>query len=1425
MSVDSGMQDLLGYPRFSEQDLAYPDRLLLKLRESRDPVSEYLRKRCDPDMGRLIEEFDRLPAGAEVKWNVLVNGLNRLLEEPHLFDEDRFAQVKLRNETQKLLNPKLNYEELLRRNRLLIEDAYPEEIVSGAHDSLTPEVPTPTNVETMSSSSQPDMLAEAEQPNEESNGLNNPFPGLRPFETNEYHLFFGRDGQSDELIERLGRTHFLAVVGTSGSGKSSLVRAGLLPALYGGLMPQVSSAWRVALFRPGDDPLGELATALGAIEVLGVAGADPLVEIAMMETCLRRSALGLIDAVRQTRLGDHESVLVVVDQFEELFRFKEAIEGPEDDATAFVKLLLEAGAQREFPIYVVITMRSDYLGDCAQFRNLPEAINLGQYLIPRMTRDERREAITGPVAVAGGEMTVPLINLLLNDVGDNPDQLPILQHALMRSWNHWKLHKRNGQPLDIEDYEAVGGMERSLSNHAKEAYGELDRRQQEIAEKVFKALTEKGADNREIRRPTPLRELCAIAEASEEEVVSIIEIFRGGDRSFLMPPKNVTLDAVTVIDISHESLIRNWMVLQSWVGEEAESARMYRRLADAAKAFGGSHLPDSLLDSALDWRERNQPNAAWAERYCSADQAEVVFEEVMAFIDSSRDARVARIKEDERLRNEEVVRQRRELEQAAALADKERRLAESERQQAEDRATAQQRALEQAQDFAEHQARAVRRLRLLAVGMAVMFLLAVATAGYAMVQRRQARVNEQTALTREQEAADALKQMRIAEQGRERAYASETAAQLARKGALEEALAEKERADEQKLIAEQRAAEAIVSERKARLAEVEANKRARALEANGLFRDATILAERSEFEKASENFTRTIERLQEPGINDFEGVADTYVQLGQTYFGAIERPDMKWEPDWDRVKQGLKAYDKAEEFYVKKAGSPDKAAAALLSVGETLFKIAKDENVGRSVSNSEKELARFSLKDPPRVISGIQENVDVKVLLKNQALERHKRAFQLYRQSGNVEGMRRAAYSIGAFYLREQLSPEQDTTPVVDLENCAMEEKTQGNKQKALCYFKELERLSLQQRKDDADIYPLLILIGSLNYERGRPEAEAYFQRAELAYRTQRSRSGREGGPWASAAFVSQNEALYDAALFLYKRALNAYLDAGNHYQVANMYYKQGDILRKHDPRSAIGYTFDVTELFKKAVEAYKLSIPNLEYGLASDRELLDIGAHAEEVNDKELALDTYRVVLAMGEALRDVPMQARAWAEIGRLQTQASPKEARQSYMRAFELYSRRRTEAEVSNRPWALEDGNRALKEMNRIVTAVQSLDKEIKLQAAAAQETLTAETFCPYPLLVYPEKPVYQEQEPIVFKSSSADGGTSQLKLSWQIIPAPEKIFGSGKDIVFITKGLGGQRLTATLVADNGSGLAVCRQTAQASTSIAAPKPTPK
>lgn len=507
--------------------------------------------------------------------------------------------------------------------------------------------------------------------------IKNPFPGLRPFETDEYRLFFGREGQSDALLTRLQRTRFLAVVGTSGSGKSSLIRAGLMPALRGGMMAGTGAGWRIAVMRPGGDPIGNLAAELVKEDVLPEAGAGlPEHEAeAVIEATLRGGSLGIVDVARQGRLGEHEKLLIVVDQFEELFRFRAAQENTNaDEAAAFVKLVLEATQQRELSIYIVLTMRSDFLGDCAQFQGLPEAINDGQYLIPRMTRDERRFAVTGPVGVTRGKISEPLVNRLLNDVGDNPDQLPILQHALMRTWEHWQRHRRNGEPIGMEHYEAIGTMSDALSRHADEAFNELpDERSRTIAQKMFKALTERGSDNREIRRPTRMDALCEITGASMQEMAVIIDIFRGGGRSFLMPPAGVPLRPDTVVDISHESLIRNWQRLKEWVTEEAQSARIYRRVAETAMLHReGSEglLQDPALQIAIDWQRQSKPNAAWAERYHPE------FDEAMVYLDQSTRARDAALAERERQRTAELERERHEREQAERFADQQRQVAQ-----------------------------------------------------------------------------------------------------------------------------------------------------------------------------------------------------------------------------------------------------------------------------------------------------------------------------------------------------------------------------------------------------------------------------------------------------------------------------------------------------------------------------------------------------------------------------------------------------------------------------------------------------------------------------------------------------------------------------------------------------------------------------
>tara|TARA_Y100001934_G_scaffold280950_1_gene389093 strand:- start:710 stop:5620 length:4911 start_codon:yes stop_codon:yes gene_type:complete len=516
----------------------------------------------------------------------------------------------------------------------------------------------------------------------------NPFPGLRPFQIEEKFLFFGREEQTSELLTRLRKTRFLAVVGVSGSGKSSLVRAGLLPELHGGTMATAGSSWEVAVMRPGGDPLTNLAEAL--IEA-DIHDSDEDHIASHLRATLGRSGKGLVDAIKQGDLPERTNLLLVVDQFEEIFRFRRMSGLSEEEAGHFITLLLEASEQADCPVYVVLTMRSDFLGDCAQFRGLAEAVNEGEYLIPRLNRNQRRQAIEGPVAVGGREISNRLTQRLLNDIGDDPDQLPILQHALMRTWDYWEASGAQG-PLDLEHYKATGGMTEALSRHADEVHAGLpDDEHRWISEKLFKALTERVDQNRGIRRPMQMQELCNIIQREEEKVRSVVDSFRAKGRTFLMPSGESDITPKTVIDISHESLMRVWHTLRNWVDDEAQSAKIYRRLADTSSLYqdGKAGLyRDPDLQIALSWREETQPNKTWANHYFTG------FDEAMSFLDKSQE-------ETEREEREREEARQRELVQAQALAKAQKERAETE------------------QLRAEEQARSASRLRKMLAGLAV----------------------------------------------------------------------------------------------------------------------------------------------------------------------------------------------------------------------------------------------------------------------------------------------------------------------------------------------------------------------------------------------------------------------------------------------------------------------------------------------------------------------------------------------------------------------------------------------------------------------------------------------------------------------------------------------------------------------------------
>ncbi len=477
--------------------------------------------------------------------------------------------------------------------------------------------------------------------------LFNPFPGLRPFTTEESHLFFGREGQSQEVLKFLANNRFVALLGTSGSGKSSLMYCGVIPILQGGFITQAGANWKIITCRPGQNPVKNLSLAL--VDEFSTDGNSSDLQAEYINTTLSASSLGLVEILRRVPRENSENILLLVDQFEELFRFRKIKNTTEafNEVIAYIKLLLEVLHQDEVPAYIVITMRSDFIGECAQFQELTKLINDSHYLIPQMTRDDFREAIEGPVAVGGGKITPFLVQQLLNDIGDNPDQLPILQHALMRTWDSWTKIGQSDDPIDIKDYENIGKLEKALSEHANEAYNELTPDQKEICQSIFKTLTEKGGDNRGVRRPTPVFEIAEIANTTPQDVIEVVEHFRLPGRSFLAPPPPHVLTEETVIDISHESLMRIWDKLIVWVSEEYEAVQMYKRLADSAEKYqlGETGLwrpPDLLL--ALSWREKQKPTLTWARRHNPA------FERTMVYLETS--AREFKLEEENKIKQQ-----------------------------------------------------------------------------------------------------------------------------------------------------------------------------------------------------------------------------------------------------------------------------------------------------------------------------------------------------------------------------------------------------------------------------------------------------------------------------------------------------------------------------------------------------------------------------------------------------------------------------------------------------------------------------------------------------------------------------------------------------------------------------------------------------
>ncbi|OYQ31126.1 hypothetical protein CHU93_05165 [Sandarakinorhabdus cyanobacteriorum] len=477
-----------------------------------------------------------------------------------------------------------------------------------------------------------------------------PYPGLRAFRREESIIFFGREDHIDAMIDRLAATRFLAVLGASGSGKSSLVRTGLFDALEKGFFARAGARWRIVDMHPGGTPLQNLAEALAAVSGEGELSPP------MLKAFLASGPRALSHWAIGSSMAPNENLLILVDQFEELFRYADFAE--RDEAERFVSLLLEAARAPDVPIHVVLTMRSEYIGACGLFPGLAEQVNSSLFLTPRMARAQCSEAIEGPAAVLGFELEPALVPQLLNDMESfapweeatgvgkgqilsrRADQLPLMQHLLNRMWLQARAAGDDPVLLTRDAYLALGGLSGALDQHGEQILQGLEPADRPLAQWLFRALVSGPDVTNAVRQPQRLASL--MQEGAErqagggEAICRIIEAFRAPDCNFLQPPVEQPLTPETLIDISHESLIRQWQALAGWLQLEARAEANWLELVQDAErhASGAGELLTGLdLDRQDGWWQQELPTPTWASRHGGS------YHDAKTFLDQSRYAR------------------------------------------------------------------------------------------------------------------------------------------------------------------------------------------------------------------------------------------------------------------------------------------------------------------------------------------------------------------------------------------------------------------------------------------------------------------------------------------------------------------------------------------------------------------------------------------------------------------------------------------------------------------------------------------------------------------------------------------------------------------------------------------------------------------
>jgi DNA-binding SARP family transcriptional activator/WD40 repeat protein len=374
-----------------------------------------------------------------------------------------------------------------------------------------------------------------------------PFKGLASFDLEDAELFFGRERLVAEMVARLTGAPLMGIVGPSGSGKSSALRAGLLAALSAGVLPG-SEGWALALLRPGEHPLQALERATA-------------------------------ESAPQGRL------VVAVDQFEEAFTACR----DESEREAFIEALVGFARGSRRRALVLVAVRADFYGRCAAYPELSRLLGANHVLVGPMRRAELRRAIELPARRAGLTVEPDLLDALVADVDGEPGALPLLSTSLLELWQ-----RRDGRRLRMSAYEHTGGVHGAVARLAESAYERLDTERRRVARSILLRLAGEGEGEAVVRRRVPLAEL----EAGRDEGVAEVLAVLAADRL-------VTIGGGEV-EVAHEALLREWPRLRSWLEEDADGRRLHRHLIHAAREWQGSGDPAELyrgarLASSLDW--------------------------------------------------------------------------------------------------------------------------------------------------------------------------------------------------------------------------------------------------------------------------------------------------------------------------------------------------------------------------------------------------------------------------------------------------------------------------------------------------------------------------------------------------------------------------------------------------------------------------------------------------------------------------------------------------------------------------------------------------------------------------------------------------------------------------------------------------------